>query len=55
MTDGTPPSEPTVEGPTCNTHTSRREQTANLAAGFVFVFILIFFVVMVVVLVLKLI
>jgi len=70
MTDGMSTSEPTlqpiatlpstgvdlnsVEGPTCNTHTSRREQTANLAAGFVFVVILVFLVAMVVVIVLKL-
>ena len=68
--DGMPTSEPTsqpiatqpptgvdfnsVEGPTCNTHTSRREQTANVAAGFVFVVILVFLVAMVVVIVLKL-
>jgi hypothetical protein len=43
-----------VEGPTCNKHTSRREQTANVAAGFVFVVILVFLVAMVVVIVLKL-
>ena len=64
MTDGMSTSEPTlqpiatqpptVEGPTCNTHTSRREQTANLAAGFVFVVILVVLVAMVVVIVLKL-